>query len=70
MKQGKFALDLQCPNCGALGVVVWQEATQPNPKGPQRRLAALHGAFHTERGRTQSGDPLIVCTACDHIQPD
>lgn len=66
----RFILDLICPNCGALGAVVWEEAAHPNPAGPQRRLAGLHGPFHRESGRTQSGDSMIVCTGCDQIMPD
>ena len=33
-------------------------------------LVEVHGEFHAETGRTESGDPVIVCNACDTIQRD
>ncbi len=65
-----FAIPITCPHCGTEGVIVWQENRYITPTGPQRLLAAVHGKFHPETGRTTSGDPLIVCDVCDQIQPD
>lgn len=70
MRRDKFAKDLNCKNCGQAGVAVWEENSCLSEYGPQRRLISLHGRFHWEEGRTASGDPVIVCTNCDEIQPD
>jgi hypothetical protein len=51
-------------------VALWEENSIANPSGPQRRLVRVAGDFHSELGRTQSGDPLIVCDKCDAIQAD
>ena len=61
---------LRSGHCGAMGVVTWEENARPQPGGMQRSLVELHGDFHSELGRSPSGDPLIVCNACDTIQPD
>jgi hypothetical protein len=51
--------------------VVWEEsADQDRARGAERSLISLHGEFHRETGRAASGDPVIVCNACDEIQPD
>lgn len=59
---------LRCPNCDASGAVVWED--HEKPRAPQRRLVFLHGEFHAEAGRANSGGLVIVCNACDEIQPD
>jgi hypothetical protein len=70
-KRQEFTVAIICANCGTPGAVVWEEAgDQHREHGPQRRLISLHGEFHRESGRTRSGDPLIICNACDEIQPD
>ena len=67
----QFTVAITCANCGALGAVVWEETGDNHRRrGSERRLLSLHGEFHRESGRTNSGDPLIVCDACDEIQPD
>lgn len=70
MDRDQFRVELKCPHCGALGAVTWEENSHANPKGAQRRLVQVAGDFHSETGRTQSGDPLIVCSQCDTIQDD
>jgi hypothetical protein len=65
----RFSVPLKCPNCGAEGFARWEEAGGRR-HGVERKLIVLDGGFHTEAGRTQSGDPMIVCDACDEIQPD
>ena len=70
MGRNQFRLNFSCNHCGALGTAVWEENSPPEPRGPQRRLVTVGGEFHSETGRTQSGDPLIVCNNCDTIQPD
>jgi hypothetical protein len=67
----QFTVAITCPNCGACGAVVWEEsADQDRARGAERSLISLHGEFHRETGRAASGDPVIVCNACDEIQPD
>jgi hypothetical protein len=69
-ERDQFTLDLSCPHCGARGAVVWEENSKAVPKGPQRRLVFIDGKFHQEAGRSNSGDPLIICDVCDQILPD
>ena len=67
----QFSNLLTCAHCGATGAVVWEEsAGDDRTRGAERQLVAVHGNFHCETGRTQSRDPVIVCNACDEIQPD
>ncbi len=67
----RFTNQLKCPHCGQTGEVTWEEAAIGHrAAGPQRRLVGISPTFHAENGRTQSGDPLIVCAGCDSIQPD
>ena len=71
MARRQFTVSFTCSNCGAQGAAVWEEAIdRDRPRGLERRLVSVHGTFHAEGGRTQSGDPLIVCNACDEILPD
>ena len=69
-ERGRFTLPLTCPHCGAEGAVAWEENTQMSAQGLQRSLVSVQGAFHAEAGRSNSGDPLIVCNSCDQIMPD
>lgn len=66
----KFALNLTCAHCQAVGFVIWEENRLVHERGPRRKLVSIVGQFHPENGRTNSGDPLIVCDMCDQIQPD
>lgn len=67
----RVTLDLKCPYCGHPGQITWEENVMSRRHlGPQRRLIAVTPGFHVEPGRSQSGDPLIVCSGCDSIQPD
>ena len=68
--RSQFKTLLTCVHCQAPGAVVWEENRYASASGPQRQLVALHGEFHQESGRTNSGDPMIVCNQCDQIQPD
>jgi hypothetical protein len=56
---------LKCPHCGVEGAAVW-ESVEDQSAG--RRLVNLRGQFHSETGRTNSGELLIICTECDEIQ--
>jgi hypothetical protein len=70
-KRDQFTVPLKCPNCGQVGSAVWEE-DDGHTKGQNapRKLLRLSNGFHTEKGRTHSGDPIIVCDPCDEIQPD
>lgn len=70
MERDQFRLNLRCPHCDALGAATWEENSFANPKGVERKLIQVHGDFHSEAGRTKSGDPVVVCNACDTIQQD
>jgi hypothetical protein len=68
--RARFDIAITCA-CGQTGNVTWEEnhrAAQPD--GPQRKLVSVSSGFHAEEGRTQSGDPLVVCDSCDAIQAD
>ncbi len=66
-----FSVTLSCPRCREMGQVVWEEtASMERAQGSRRRMIALHGNFHKTEERGNSGDPLIVCNACDQIMPD
>jgi hypothetical protein len=66
-----FTLVITCPGCGQGGAVAWEEddARTAGRRGA-RKLMQVSPGFHSESGRTQSGDRLIVCDQCDEIQPD
>jgi hypothetical protein len=67
----QFSVAIKCPGCGQAGTVVWEEDDGNQPgKRAARRLVSVSGGFHTQTGRTESGDPAIVCDVCDCIQPD
>jgi hypothetical protein len=66
-----FTIAITCPHCSQAGAVVWEEnAMGYRQNGVQRVLKNISPGFHAENGRTQSGDPLIVCDICDTIQTD
>ena len=68
--RAKFSILIACPDCDTPGAVVWEENVHGRGGGFRRQLVAVHGDFHSETGRTESGDPLIVCNVCDTIQKD
>ena len=70
IERAQFMLALVCANCGTIGTIVWEENKHVSPDGPQRRLMSIDGEFHQEDGRTNSGDPVIICNLCDEIQTD
>lgn len=66
-----FPVSLVCPNCSNGGTALWEEAGLfDRSRGPERRLMSLEGKFHAEAGRTNSGDPVVVCSECDEILAD
>lgn len=58
---------LRCAYCDAIGNARWQETGGGDPA---RILIGLAGPFHSEPARTRSGNAMIICSACDEIQPD
>jgi hypothetical protein len=67
----QFTITIACSQCAQPGAVVWEENSLGHRQdGPQRTLVKVSSGFHAEPGRTQSGDPLIVCDACGTIQAD
>ncbi len=67
----RFTNALMCGHCGHTGEVIWEEnAPGHRSAGPQRRLIGVSPGFHAENGRTQSGDPILICSRCDTIQAD
>jgi hypothetical protein len=66
----QFRVRITCPDCDTPGAVVWEENSHARDGGFRRLLVAVEGGFHPETGRTQSGDPLIICNVCDTIQKD
>ena len=67
----QFTITITCPHCGQAGALVWEENSMGyRQDGALRVLKNISPGFHAENGRTQSGDPLIVCDICDTIQTD
>lgn len=67
----RFTNALQCHHCGQTGAVVWEEnALGHRHAGVQRRLVGISPGFQAQDGLTASGDPVIVCSNCDSVQPD
>jgi len=52
-----------CPHCGQSGSVVWRGA------GAKRELVSLSDGFHEEPGRLSGVRHVIICNACDEIEP-
>jgi hypothetical protein len=66
----EFSYVLICPGCAIIGLVTWEESVPDRSLGAERLLVHVSPGFHSETGRTASGEALIVCDACDTIQPD
>ena len=67
----KFAVALQCPNCGQKGARHWVEgADHGHALGSQRIYTDVSRGFRCEEKRAANGEPVIVCDVCDEIQPD
>ncbi len=67
----RFSVSIKCPDCGQTGSVAWEEDDGMMPgKKSARVFVDVTTGFHTEHGRTKSGDPIIVCNVCDCIQTD
>lgn len=63
----RYATPLRCAYCDAQGNARWEETGAGDPA---RILIGLDGPFHSEPMRTRSGNAMIICSACDEIQPD
>lgn len=71
MAPEEFTAAFTCPNCGEAGVRRWEESVaESRIPGEGRKLLSVSDGFHIETGRTQSGEPLIVCNKCDEFQLD
>ncbi|MGH6873237.1 MAG: hypothetical protein ACREHE_17205 [Rhizomicrobium sp.] len=67
----KFQTAIACPTCGQTGELAWAEGPGGGQeRGGTRVFLRVSDGFHVEEGRMPSGDPVIVCNACDEIQPD
>ena len=56
-------INFACPHCGQMGEVVWLG------DGAIRELVRLSSGFHVEEGRLPAARHVIVCNACDEIDP-
>ena len=56
---GQTVVSIECSHCGQKGSAVYAA----------RILLKLSDGFHSEIGRTQTGEAVIVCDICDQIQP-
>ena len=71
MRPKQFTVAFKCSNCEEVGVRTWTESARRSQNvGGGRALISVTQGFDIETGRTVSGEPLIVCDACDQIQPD
>jgi hypothetical protein len=52
-----------CPHCSQSGNVAWRGA------GAARELVSLSNGFHVEEGRLPGARHVIICDACDEIDP-
>jgi hypothetical protein len=52
-----------CPHCGQAGEIVWKD------HGNGRTLVRLSSGFHVEEGRISGARHVIICNACDEIDP-
>jgi hypothetical protein len=59
-------IPVTCANCKAEGYTIWS-AESLDRAGWE--LVETSQGFHEERARTISGKSVIVCDACDEIQP-
>jgi uncharacterized C2H2 Zn-finger protein len=56
-----FMLMLKCPDCGLQGAAVRTETVAG------QQFDEIGAGFHSEMGRTRTGEALIICDACDTI---
>ena len=47
-----------------MGHVTW------DGEGAGRKFVSCGSGFHPEIGRVTRGETVMICDACDHIQPD
>jgi hypothetical protein len=67
----QFTNSIRCAGCGQTGVAAWEENRgDARRAGATRKLVLLSAGFHSEAGKTQSGDPLILCNSCGAVLPD
>jgi hypothetical protein len=52
-----------CPHCGKPGAVVWKD------DGQERNFVRISDGFHVEEGRVSGARHVIICDACDEIDP-
>jgi phage terminase large subunit GpA-like protein len=69
-ERSRFMVQITCPHCGQSGTMVWEEDDGHTPGPRKKRALVMATGFHAENSRTRSGDPVIVCDACDQIQAD
>jgi uncharacterized C2H2 Zn-finger protein len=56
-----FKLILKCPDCGPQGAAVRTRTAA------DQQFDEIGAGFHSETGRTRTGEALIICDACDTI---
>jgi hypothetical protein len=56
-------IEFACPHCGQAGQVLW------NGEGERRELVRLSEGFHVEEDRLPGASHVLVCNACDEIDP-
>ena len=56
-------IKFNCPYCGQEGDLVW------DGDGPEPELVKLSDGFHVEKDRLPGHRHVIVCNACDQIDP-
>ena len=60
-------IEFACPNCGADGHAVWRAEGLDRARW---ELISTSSGFHSAPDRSVTGKSVIVCNACDEIQPD
>jgi hypothetical protein len=60
-------LEVSCPNCKAEGHGIWRAEGLDRARW---KLLGTSSGFHGEESRTVTGKPVLVCNACDEIQPE
>jgi hypothetical protein len=63
MASGHKHINFACPHCGQTGEVVWDGENE------ERQLIRLSSGFHVEEGRVPGAKHVIICNACDEIDP-
>jgi len=56
-------INFACPHCGQRDEAVWEG------EGKERVLLRLSNGFHAEEGRLPGARHVIICNACDEIDP-